>query len=107
MLAHMDHELTIDIDADAARVWEILSDVERWPEWTPTVTSVERLDRRPFGVGSRFRIRQPKLPTAVWTVTTLEPGCYFEWRNVSPGLTSVGGHASPRAPPARRASRSP
>jgi uncharacterized membrane protein len=85
-------EERVDVAAAPERVWAAMRDVERWPEWTPTVTSVERLDDRPFGVGSRFRIRQPKLPTAVWTVTALEPGRYVEWRNASPGLTSVGGH---------------
>jgi uncharacterized membrane protein len=85
-------EERVHMAAPADRVWAVMSDVERWPQWTPTVTSVERLDARPFGVGSRFRVRQPKLPTAVWTVTALEPGRYFEWRNASPGLTSVGGH---------------
>jgi uncharacterized membrane protein len=85
-------EERIEVAAPPERAWAVMSDVERWPEWTSTVTSVERLDDGAFGVGSRARIRQPKLPTAVWTVTALEPGRYFEWRNSSPGLTSVGGH---------------
>jgi hypothetical protein len=56
------------------------------------VASVARLDERPFGVGSRARIRQPRLPVAVWTVTAIESGRYFEWQNATPGLRSVGGH---------------
>ena len=88
----MDIEQRIEIAAPAAAVWAVMSDVERWPEWTPTITSLERVDAAPFAVGSRVRIRQPRLPTAVWTVTTLEPGRYFEWQNVSPGVRSVAGH---------------
>lgn len=38
------------------------------------------------------RIRQPRLPVAVWTVTALEPPRYFEWRNATPGLQTVAGH---------------
>jgi uncharacterized membrane protein len=83
---------TVDIAAPAQRVWDVMIDVERWPEWTGSVSSVELLDRGPLGVGSRARIRQPRLAAAVWTVTTIEPGRYFEWRSVLPGLTSIGGH---------------
>jgi hypothetical protein len=94
----MDVQERIDIAAAPADVWAVMIDVERWREWTPTITSIERLDGGPFRVGSRARIRQPKLPTAVWTVSALEPGRYFEWRNASPGVRSVAGHrAEPTA----------
>ncbi len=74
----MDIERVIDIAAPRDQVWAAMSDVERWPEWTASVTSVERLDREPFGVGSRARVRQPRLPAAIWTVSALEPGHSFE-----------------------------
>ena len=88
----MDIERVIDIAAPRDQVWAALADVERWPEWTASVTSVERLDPGPFGVGSRARVRQPRLPAATWTVTALEPGRSFEWRSAVPGLGSVGDH---------------
>ncbi|HET6652637.1 MAG TPA: SRPBCC family protein, partial [Nocardioides sp.] len=34
-------ETSRHIDAPAQQVWEVLYDVARWPEWTPTVDSVE------------------------------------------------------------------
>lgn len=88
----MDIERVIDIAAPPDQVWAVMTDVGRWPEWTASVKSVERLDRGPFGVGSRARIRQPRFPAAVWTVTALEPGRSFEWQSPAPGLLSVGGH---------------
>ena len=85
-------ESSIDIAAPPERIWAIMSDVARWPEWTPTVTSIEMLDGEPLRIGARARIRQPRLPAAVWTVTVVEPGRRFAWRSVAPGLTSVADH---------------
>jgi uncharacterized membrane protein len=88
----MNIERTIEISAPPERIWAIMSDVARWPEWTPSVTSVEMLDDGPFRIGMRARIKQPRLPTAVWTVTAVDPGRRFTWQNIAPGLTSVGDH---------------
>ena len=85
-----DHSSTIQ--AAPERVWEVFSDVERWPDWTPTVDSVERLDAGRIHVGARTRIRQPKLPVAIWEVTKLEDGEYFEWVSRAPGITTTGCH---------------
>lgn len=73
-------------------VWAVTEDVERWPEWQPTVTSVRRLDAGPFRVGSRARIKQPLQPEATWTVTDHAPGRRFSWESVRPGLRLVGTH---------------
>jgi carbon monoxide dehydrogenase subunit G len=35
---------TLMMDAPAELIWELNTDVERWPARTPTVQSVERLD---------------------------------------------------------------
>lgn len=83
---------TIEIAAPPKRVWDVMTVVERWPEWTSSVSRVEILDGAAMTVGSRVRIRQPRLAPAVWTVTTIKPERYFEWQSVVPGLTSIGGH---------------
>jgi uncharacterized membrane protein len=88
----MRFESSVVIQAPPARVWEVFSDVQRWPEWTETIDSVERLDDGPIQVGARTRIRQPKLPVAVWTVTELVEGAYFEWVSRGPGIRTTGGH---------------
>lgn len=80
------------IDAPTDRVWAVLVDVARWPEWTPTVDSVERLDDGPFGVGSRARLRQPRLGQAVWEVTEVVDGRSFTWEAKGPGLKTIARH---------------
>jgi uncharacterized membrane protein len=90
-------EQAVEIAAAPKNVWTVMTDVERWPEWTASVTSIELLDGSPLVVGSRVRIRQPRLPTAVWTVTAMETERYFEWRSVAAGLTSTGGHRIDRS----------
>ena len=85
-------ETTRHIDAPTQRVWEVLFDVDRWPEWTPTITSVERLDDGDFRVGSRARVRQPKLPQAEWQVTEVDDGSSFTWEASGPGMRTIARH---------------
>ena len=83
---------TVTVAAPPERVWELIVDVERWPERIPTVDAVERLDAGPLVVGSRTRLRQPRLRPAVWTVTELAPGSSFTWESTSPGVTVTAAH---------------
>lgn len=88
----MRFEASIDVAAPAQRVFDVYADVEHWPDWTKSVTSVERLDQGPLRVGSRARIRQPRLPVAVWEVTDFVPGESFTWIARGPGILTTGRH---------------
>lgn len=85
-------ENTTHINAPPEIVWAVTIDVERWPEWTPTVTAATRLDTGPLGVGSATRLRQPMQPEAEWVVEVFEPGQRFAWGTRRPGLHMVGVH---------------
>ncbi|HTQ20283.1 SRPBCC family protein [Mycobacterium sp.] len=85
-------ESGIEIDAPAALVWDVFSDVERWPEWTASITSLIALDGPGLAVGKRFEIKQPKLPKLVWAVTDVVPGVSWTWAQGSPGGTTSAVH---------------
>ncbi|HEU4569755.1 MAG TPA: SRPBCC family protein [Gemmatimonadales bacterium] len=86
------YTVTTRIAARPEQVWAHLADVLRWPDWLPTVRSVMPLGPRPLALGARYRVLQPKLPAATWTVTALEPGRGFTWESRSPGVRVVAEH---------------
>jgi carbon monoxide dehydrogenase subunit G len=89
-----DFSIQIEVQAPPARVWDIMRDVERWPEWTPTVTSIRLIDRGPLTVGTRAIVRQPKLPPAKWRVTELDEGRRrFTWVSSGPGVRVIARHS--------------
>ena len=88
----MGFEVSSPSNASEERVWATLTDVDHWPEWTSSMTSVTRIDSGAFGVGSQARVKQPKLGTMTWTVTELTPGHSFVWEAKRPGLRLVAGH---------------
>jgi uncharacterized membrane protein len=86
------YESQIVINAGAHRVWQVLSDVARWPQWLPTVTRVVPLDGEAIVVGARYRVEQPKLKPAVWTVTEVEEPRRFVWMAHLPGIRMLAEH---------------
>lgn len=88
----MRFEQSIDIDARQQRVWDVLGDLEAWPQRIETVDVVELLTPAPVGEGSRVRLKQPKLGEGIWEVTVWDAPSYFEFRQQSGGVTNVAGH---------------
>jgi uncharacterized membrane protein len=88
----MRFEHSIEIDATQQRVWDVLSDLEGWPQRIETVDLVELLTPPPLATGSRVRLKQPKLPEGTWEITVWDAPSYFEWTQRTGGVTSVAGH---------------
>ncbi len=85
-------EDSVEIDAPAALVWEVFTEVQRWPEWTDSVTSLVGLDGSGLAVGRRFAIKQPGMQKLIWQVTALEPGTSWTWVQRSPGVHVAANH---------------
>jgi uncharacterized membrane protein len=82
----------IEINAPPQLVWDVFSDVEHWPDWTASVTSLTGLDGAVLAVGKRFRIKQPGMSKLVWKVTDIEPGSSWAWVQRSPGVRVTARH---------------
>jgi hypothetical protein len=83
----------IEIDATPARVWAVLSDFQRYPEWNPFVTAISGAlvpgsDLRVAlsGPGGRSLVIRPRLSSVV-------SGSEFAWRGkLLSGRVFVGEH---------------
>ena len=73
-------------------MWDVLSDLEAWPQRIETVDVVEVLTPPPVSKGSRVRLKQPKLPEGTWDITAWDAPSYFEWTQKASGTISVAGH---------------
>jgi uncharacterized protein YndB with AHSA1/START domain len=75
-------EVSRTIAAPVARVWSLLGDVTRMPEWSEDVAAVELLHGDGRSVGSRFRGNN-KSGDRAWSMTCVidayEPDARFEF----------------------------
>jgi uncharacterized membrane protein len=88
----VDFTSAIDINAPRERVWDVLADVTRWPEWTASMQGVRYVTGEQLVPGSRVQIQQPRMPALVWDVTEVRSGEFFAWTTRISGLTTVATH---------------
>ena len=84
----------IDIAAPVARVWDVLTDFARFPEWNPFITRIEGTAEP--GARLRIEIKPPGKSAMTFTPTLLaaRPGKELRWRGrlLLPGIFD-GEHA--------------
>lgn len=86
-------EKVVLIAAPASVVWDVVADVEGWPDLTASMTSVEKENPGgPLEVGSRVRIKQPRVPLMEWTVTEVVDGQRFVWESTGLGVRTSAAH---------------
>ncbi|MEU0567333.1 SRPBCC family protein [Nonomuraea sp. NPDC005983] len=59
------------IKAPLSTIWNVQTDIKRWPTWQKPVTSAKRLDRGPLRKHSQFRWTTPVPATPLTPPTTL------------------------------------
>ena len=88
----MEYQKSVTVAAEPAQVWEVLSDLERWPERIPTYDELRRLDVGDLRVGSRAHVKQRGLAAGEWEVSELVDGETFTWTSRQPGVRLVARH---------------
>jgi uncharacterized protein YndB with AHSA1/START domain len=88
----MRYETSTTSSADPARLWAVVSDVEKWPEWIETYEELRRTGSGDLKVGDRAHIKQKGLAAGDWTVTEVERGREFRWESRQPGVRILGWH---------------
>jgi ribosome-associated toxin RatA of RatAB toxin-antitoxin module len=89
----MRYETSTTTPAEPARLWAVLSDIEKWPDWIEVYEEVRLAETGPLTLGARAHVKQRGLAGGDWTVTELEEGRVFEWESRQPGVRLVGRHA--------------
>lgn len=85
-------EAEIDTQADAASVWALWENAERWKDWNAQIASAKLLGA--FELGGRARIRFKGRPMAsTFTITALEPQRLFIDETRLPGAKLGHEHA--------------
>lgn len=69
----------IMIEAPAAVVWEILADLDRYEEWNPFIVSAQGDVTEGSRLRNDMQLSGGRTTTIKPTVTSVEPGRYFEW----------------------------
>lgn len=91
-----------DVAAPIERVWDVMSDVERWHEWTASITRVTLSVPGPIAPGVVGTVKQPKFPPAKWLVTEVVPGRHFIWVTATPGIKCTAFHGVEPTPAGTR-----
>lgn len=90
------------VAAPAEDVWSLLTDVEQWPNWGPSITGVRPAPAGPRGgpaacgleSGSRGTVRTILGATLPYTVTAFEAGRYWSWSVA--GIPATGHRVIPQ-----------
>jgi hypothetical protein len=82
------YQTTFEINASASRVWQVLTDLERYAEWNPQIPSAS--GRLEVGQRIRLRLALPARPTLDLSaiIEEVQPDRLLTWRGyvVRPSL---------------------
>lgn len=78
-------ELYSAVAADA--VWDVLTDLDAWPQWGPTVAGAELSEPGPLRLGSRGTVHTAVGVALPFTITEFDAGRGWAWDVAGVGAT--------------------
>lgn len=77
------------VDASPNVVWQILTDLDLWPKWGPTVSRA-RLTAGPLELGARGTVTTPVGISVPFEITDFEPEHRWAWKVAGIPATAHG-----------------
>jgi hypothetical protein len=68
-----------DVGSPPDKVWDVLVDLDAWPQWGPTVAGAKLTDTGALALGARGKIRTPLGVWLPFIVTEFEQGRSWAW----------------------------
>lgn len=81
-------ERTVAAPPDAA--WRVLTDLDMWPQWGPTVQGAELNEAGPLRLGSTGKVLTPVGLSLPFTITEFDEGRHWAWRVAGVPATKHG-----------------
>ena len=85
-------ERVFDVDVPPDEAWRLLTEVERWPEWAPHITSVTVTPPGPLTPASSGTLRVRHFGSSTFRMSAWEPPRRWEWTGGIPGLRIIYDH---------------
>lgn len=86
------YQTSVTVPATKDAVWAVVRDVESWPRWTPTMSSVRCVSDERGVVGAAYEIKQPGLAKSVLVVDEWNEGRSFSWSSTAAGVRTRADH---------------
>jgi hypothetical protein len=71
--------VTAEVDASAATLWDLLTDLDAWPRWGPSVRRAS-VEGGTLAAGVRGEVVTAAGVSLAFEVTTFEPGRHWAWK---------------------------
>ena len=88
----MKYSQSFQINAPIASVWQIMADVERYPDWAPTFEKAEFLGGKTLAEGLRVRLWVKGTPPSEFVVMEFTGGSRFAWETKARGVHARADH---------------
>ena len=72
-------EFAKEYSTPAETVWDVITDTRTWPKWGPSIRAVDAVERY-IRLGSTGLILTSAGVWLPFTITTFEPGRFWDWR---------------------------